>query len=127
MKAYVYVVFLVTLSGCHTDTAPVSKTQQESATVLQFGQDDAKLVRSRCGRPDSDDSTQNDRPRPPMVTRWFVYKKTHVKVFFIQADGHVGDPPPYRWKFLAAADIRTKHPLSSAQIQASLPCLGATR
>jgi hypothetical protein len=58
------------------------------------------------GRPDVDDTTALDNPRPPIVTRWLIYKRQRVRVTYIQL-GHVGDPPPYEWKFLAFQDAVT--------------------
>lgn len=37
--------------------------------------DDLSFFVSKYGKPDIDDSTQFDNPRPPIVTRWLVYKK----------------------------------------------------
>jgi hypothetical protein len=75
----------------------------------------------RCGKTEKDDSTAHDRPRPPLVTRWLDYKKAHVRFEFL-ANGRVGDPPPYTWKYLGAIDPRTKKVLDRTEIHKRLPC-----
>lgn len=71
------------------------------------------------GPPDEDDSTQYDNPRPPLVTRWIVYKTGKVRLTFTP-DAHIGTPPPYKkWKtsffqdsqsnaFLLAEEAKTR-------------------
>jgi hypothetical protein len=66
------------------------------------------------GRPDADDSTAYDNPRPPIVTRWLSYRRQNVRVMYIQR-GRVGDQPPYEWTFLAFQDAATDAVLSRAE------------
>lgn len=75
--------------------------------------DDLSLLISKYGKPDVDDSTQYDKPRPPIVTRWLSYKKENVRAWYVPDGVSVGDPPPYRkWKFIGFADEKTKEPIS---------------
>lgn len=77
--------------------------------------DDLSLLISKYGKPDVDDSTQYDKPRPPIVTRWLIYKKEKVRVWYVPA-ASMDNPPPYRkWKFLGFADEKTKKPISAAE------------
>jgi hypothetical protein len=70
--------------------------------------DDLDLLIKRYGKPDEDDSTLHDNPRPPIVTRFLRYKKENVKVAYVyQGDG--------TWKFLAFADARSGKPITPEQ------------
>jgi hypothetical protein len=86
------------------------------------GRDAADVLISRCGKPDVDDSTAYDKPRPPAPMRWVEYRKAQVKVLFVP-DGPLGAAPPYRWKFFAVADLRTQKPLDSNEAIRRLPCV----
>jgi hypothetical protein len=103
----------------HTDSAgnPIP------ATVTN----DAQLLVSRCGKPDKDDSTEYDKPRPLIPARLITYKKAHLMFAYIPgADSRLGDPPPYAWKLMGITDTRTKKAIALAQIQGALtkrlPC-----
>lgn len=65
---------------------------------------------SRFGRPDADDSTDHDVPRPPIPSRWITYQKEHVRFLFVP-DAKLGDPPPYLWKLVGTTDPRTRQVL----------------
>lgn len=68
--------------------------------------DDASLWICKYGKPDVDDSTAYDKPRPPIVTRWLIYKKEGMRVTYVP-DALMGDPPPYKkWSILRWADRR---------------------
>jgi hypothetical protein len=60
--------------------------------------------------PDFDDNTGFDVPRPPLVSRFMVYRAENVRVMFL-ARGTVGAPPPYKWRFIAFSDAQTNQPL----------------
>jgi len=78
--------------------------------------DDLSLLISKYGKPDIDDSTQYDKPRPPIVTRWLIYKKEHVEALYVPDGVSINDPPPYRkWKFVGFVDDKTKKPISAAE------------
>jgi hypothetical protein len=69
--------------------------------------DDLGLFIESYGAPDEQDSTENDNPRPPIVTKWIVYRAEHVRATYVP-DGRFGDPPPYdRWKLIGFQDSRS--------------------
>jgi len=83
--------------------------------------DDLSLFEAKYGQPDIDDSTQYDDPRPPMVTRWVIYKAEHVQATYL-ADAPVGSPPPYEnWKLVGFQDSQNKNKiLDPAQVARKL-------
>lgn len=74
---------------------------------------------ARFGAPDVDDSTERDNPRPIQLTRWLVYKKEDVRVFYIP-EGRLGEFPVQGWQHLQFQEADTKELLSSAQVAARL-------
>jgi hypothetical protein len=74
----------------------------------------------RYGKPDRITSTENDKPRPPIVTRFVEYKAEGVRFVFVP-DVPISAPPPYRaWNLMAAQDIRggiNGGKLTNAQIE----------
>lgn len=72
---------------------PVAESK-DMPTVQQ-----ADLV-TRFGKPDQVRSTENDKPRPPFVTRMLEYKKEGVRIVLL-ANAPMGSPPPYSsWKLM---------------------------
>lgn len=70
-------------------------------------------VLCRYGLPDMDDSTENDRPRPPIVTRTLTYAGAGVRVVYV-ADAAPGAPSPYeKWRLLGFQDPVTDAKLST--------------
>jgi hypothetical protein len=90
-----------------------------AATVLMFAAaawaDDASKIIARLGRPDKDDSTEYDQPRPPVVSRWLDYTKQKVRVWLVPTN-RVGDPPPYTWKLLGFFDITKQQLISPDEV-----------
>lgn len=73
-------------------------------------------VVAKYGKPDRVESTEYDRPRPPIVTRMLVYRKQRVRFVFFP-DAPVGSPPPYSsWKLMGAQDTRDNSVLSAAEV-----------
>ena len=64
--------------------------------------DDASEIIKRLGKPDKDDSTEYDQPRPPVVTRWLDYTRQNVRVMLVPA----GDPWQKRGSVAAPAADR---------------------
>jgi hypothetical protein len=65
-----------------------------------------EAVIAHYGTPDIIDSTEFDTPRPPMVTKWLIYKKQKIKLMFM-ADAPLGSPPPYtKWVLIGATDTQ---------------------
>jgi hypothetical protein len=63
---------------------------------------------AKFGPPDAIETTANDNPRPPFVTKMLTYKKERVQFIFV-ADAKVGTPPPYeKWLLMGAIDIKKK-------------------
>jgi hypothetical protein len=79
--------------------------------------DDLDNVLSVYGRPDISDSTEFDNPRPPIVTKWLIYKTQGVKFWFVP-DAKLGDAPPYKgWKLIGLQDDITLKPLTASEVQ----------
>jgi hypothetical protein len=86
-------------------------------TPVDMVSDDFKRIVSLCGQPDTDDSTEYDSPRPPMVTRWITYSNEAVEIILYPI-GKYGDPPPYKsWKVLGYVDPSTKIPMTRAEAE----------
>lgn len=67
------------------------------------------------GKPDTDDSTQYDTPRPPMVTRILTYRSKRVRLIYTP-DAQMGAPPPYQdWIFVGATDPTAETKLSGTE------------
>lgn len=80
------------------------------------GHDDLSQFVCRFGKPDLDDSTENDKPRPPIVTRMLSYKKEGVRAAYVP-DAKMGDPPPYRkWKLIGFQDPKSDAVLSAQEV-----------
>ena len=77
--------------------------------------DDASEIIKRLGRPDRDDSTEYDQPRPPVVTRWLDYTRQNVRVMLVPTN-KVGDPPPYSWKLMGFMDLARQQKLSPEEV-----------
>ena len=77
--------------------------------------DDASKIIARLGRPDKDDSTAYDQPRPPVVSRWLDYTKQNVRVWLVPTN-RIGDPPPYTWKLLGFFDIAKQQRISPDEV-----------
>jgi hypothetical protein len=89
----------------------------EVVSALKAGP--AELLR-RCGKPDRDDSTAYDNPRPPIVTRFIEYRSKGLKIFYV-ADAQMGAPPPYSgWKLVGVIDIPANKAISLSDAQQRL-------
>lgn len=81
---------------------------------------DLNRVVALYGKPDKIDSTEYDRPRPPIVTKFLEYNKARVRIVLI-ADAPMGAPPPYKqWRFVGVQDIKTNQPLSGEEAKRRL-------
>ena len=61
---------------------------------------------TKFGKPDQVRSTENDKPRPPFVTKMLEYRKENVRVVLL-ANAPLGSPPPYSsWKLMGYRDPR---------------------
>jgi hypothetical protein len=105
----------------------VSDPKNSPTPAPQLVSDDAELLISRCGKPDVDDSTAYDKPRPPIPSRFITYKKAHLMVVYLPGGGtKLNDPPPYKWKLLGLKDTRTGEAIAAADLgrtlRQRLPC-----
>jgi hypothetical protein len=92
------------LEPAAADRAYLDEFRRAADNSFGATKDQGKVVLARYGKPDLDDSTAYDRPRPPIVTRWLDYQEAGVRALFV-ADGGMGDLPPYTWKLIGFVDI----------------------
>ncbi len=107
-----------------TKTPKPTTTQASSAVASTAEQpappsDDYGSIVAKFGRPDADDSTAYDVPRPVIPSRWITYRKEHVRFLFVP-DAKVGQPPPYRWKLIGATDPRNRKPVPISEANVRL-------
>ncbi len=80
---------------------------ENSSRVDQY----ARII-AMYGRPERDDSTENDVPRPAMVIRLIEYRPENVKIAFLPI-ANFGDPPPFRkWSVIGFIDMNTNNKMS---------------
>ena len=91
------------------------RTALAAATLTLFATvalaDDASEIIRRLGKPDKDDSTERDQPRPAIVTRFLDYTRRGVRVMLVPTNP-IGSPPPYTWKLFGFIDLRTQQRLT---------------
>jgi hypothetical protein len=92
-------------------SAFLEQFRQESSRVFDPTKDQAPLALARYGKPDRDDSTAYDQPRPPVVTRLFDYRKAGVEAAFGARDS-MRKPPPYTWLLFGFLDTASKEAIS---------------
>jgi hypothetical protein len=83
--------------------------------------DDLSRIVSQCGKPDHDDSSLHDNPRPPLITRVVDYDKAHLRIAFL-LDSPPGVPPskPYNWRLIGFLNLDHWHPVEEGG-DAALP------
>jgi hypothetical protein len=64
------------------------------------------------GYPDEEESTENDDPRPPFVSKSLTYRKEKVTLWFI-AEFPFGSTFPHVWTCVGAIDPETKKSISA--------------
>jgi hypothetical protein len=110
-------VCLLALCNLVSETHPPSTASPVAATAAPAPvpvSDAVDLFVAQFGAPDEDDSTLHDDPRPPIVTRWLVYKSEHVRVTYVfDNDGET-------WTFLAFQDQRSKQPITATEAKKRL-------
>ena len=78
--------------------------------------DDLSLFLSKFGQPDRTESSETEKPRPPIVTKRLTYLKERVRAVYVP-DAPVGAPPPYRnWKLFGFQDSRTNEVISPKEV-----------
>jgi len=124
VPGYIFIgVLLAGIGWCGTkscDNASAPSSVATRAPVVTT-EDDLSMLVSKLGKPDVDDTTAMDNPRPPIVTRWLIYKREHLRANYIPEGVTVDDPPPYaRWKFIAFTDSKTNQPLTGPALKKRL-------
>ena len=96
--------------------------EQYVETIKQvFGNNDLGRLIKTYGKPDNDDSTAYDKPRPPLVTRWITYYKADVKAISVPDAKNSYQPPPYKnWKIIGFTDSNSKIKLSAEETKQRL-------
>jgi hypothetical protein len=75
---------------------------------------------AKYGEPDRIRSSENETPRPPIVTKQLIYADQHVRAVYVP-DSEVGAPPPYeKWKLVGFQDNRTNAVLQPAEVVARM-------
>ena len=123
----IIVAFMMAFGGVNTGGDTAEHTDSVGRTVPASITNDADLLVYRCGKPNKDDSTAYDNPRPPIPTRLITYSKAHLMfAYFPGGEVKLGDPPPYSWKLLGIKDTRTNSPIKAGQLKSTLsrrlPC-----
>lgn len=115
--------FLIMIAVCAGVCAQVfnlaDKTQQAVGPETQEEprpHDDLSLFVSRYGPPDSEFSSESEVPRPPIVTRWLIYKQENLRAVYVP-DAPVGAPPPCdKWKLFGFQNHKTDAVISPAEV-----------
>ncbi|MFH0888393.1 MAG: hypothetical protein V1871_04220 [Planctomycetota bacterium] len=95
---------------------PKNEVGRSTDTSSSEAGDNLSSIIAKYGSPDEVDSTENDIPRPPIVTKWIIYKKQRVRFSFVP-DGKITDPPPYtRWKIFGIQDSITNEVLKVEEV-----------
>jgi hypothetical protein len=101
----------LTLRPAAADRAYLDRFHKDAHDALRIHRDDGPVVLRRYGKPDADDSTAHDDPRPPLVTRWMDYRKAGVRVL-LGANESMRGPPPYTWLLIGFVDIASDQAIS---------------
>ena len=78
--------------------------------------DDLSLFISKFGQPDQIKSSENEKPRPPIVTKQLIYRKEGIRAVYVPS-APVGSPPPCKkWKLLGFQDHHTNEVLEPEEV-----------
>jgi hypothetical protein len=116
-------IFAINSSPDATSRVTDSKGRPVSPGVTN----DAELLLARCGRPSKDDSTDHDKPRPPIPSRIVEYKKQRLRFLFVPGGQTPIGEPPYQWKFVGITDMTATNPAKARVVDPSeavkrMPC-----
>ena len=110
-----FIIFIVVSIMIGYMINSLSKKNPDVSNV-QTPKDDLTLFISKYGEPDQIKSSENEIPRPPIVTKQLIYKKENVRAVYYP-DAPVGSPPPYdKWKLLGFQDNRTNKALQPDEV-----------
>lgn len=121
-KFALFILALGTITAVFTslggggENKKATESSQNKDTVTQFANDDLTVFTSRFGPPDQIKSSENEEPRPPIITKQLIYKKEHVRATYIP-DAPVGSSPPFNsWKLMGFQDSRTNKVLEPDEV-----------
>jgi hypothetical protein len=98
-----------------SSSRPLPKGIVDDRASASSSTDDYSAIIAKYGKPERDDSTEYDTPRPPIVTRFVEYRPENVKIAFVPV-GKFGEPPPYNgWKVIGYIDIESNTKMSSGE------------
>jgi hypothetical protein len=122
----VVLLFVVTrpfASQTTTATAPSAPTPLRQpapspapTTTRARPTDDLSLFVARYGEPDEEESTVDDVPRPPIPSRFLIYRKERVKALYLADVWFPGQGPPCKWKLIGFNDGTTTTPLDPEEV-----------
>ena len=133
LKIVVLVVLglLVAMIALGFAVGPEKKSADATEAAPAPSLDDAGRLIAACGKPDEEIDTSRDNPPPPIPSRMITYRKARLMFAYIPGGGaKLGDPPPYRWKYLGPKDTTTNKVVSGnlrAVLEKRLPCALSTR
>ena len=112
--AYVLIFIVVSIMISYMINGLSKKSPQELNE--QTLKDDLTIFISKFGEPDQIKSSENEIPRPPIVTKQLIYKKENVRAVYV-SDAPVGSSPPYnKWKLFGFQDNRTNKVLQPEEV-----------
>jgi hypothetical protein len=101
-------------------SSPPSSAQALDTNDHAVPKDKLEEFISKYGKPDKEDTTAYDNPRPPMVSRFLIYEPEHVRVLCL-ADTKIGAPPPYsKWMLIGFEDTQDDHVIHLSEVQERL-------
>lgn len=112
----VFFVLVSVLGQCSRSDAPAPQSASVSqAASAPVPHDDLTHFIARFGEPDRVESSENETPRPPIVTKFLVYETERVRAVYV-VDAPINSPPPYnKWKLFGFQDPQTNEVLQPAE------------
>jgi hypothetical protein len=108
-------MLLAIIGSLTSDRSGNAPASARHATAIGAVHDDLTLLISRYGKPDRDENSENDVPRPSIVTRRLTYTKAHVRATYVPDTSGDASPPYRNWTFVSFQDSRTNAVLSSQE------------
>lgn len=95
---------------------PAQQNTQSQIANETGTHDDLSLFISRYGTPDLEQSSENEVPRPPIVTKWLIYKKENIRAVYVP-DTPIGSSPPYKkWKQVGFQNHKTNEVIGPEEV-----------
>lgn len=108
-------VLVIMLIACGSGGKKGANAKNDVATEIK-ALDDLTHFISRYGAPDAEESSENEVPRPLIVTRRLIYKKENLRVVYVP-DATVGTPPPYKkWKLFGLQNHESNAVIEPAEV-----------